>query len=182
MPFLVLDDAPFSTGDFIDKLFPNFWSFLINILALIVLFVALYFIAYKPVKKFVKARKDYVEGNLREAEEGKKEAERIHREKDAIILEAREEGKKIIDEARSNAEVRSEEILADAALEASRIKKEAEEDIALSRKKAEGEIRTAILEAASETAKKAVGSSLTPELEKKIREEARKELSGNEGE
>ena len=63
-PLMVFEDSsanagPFSSEDFLNKLFPNFWSFLINLLALIVLFVVIFFLAYMPVKKFVKARQDY---------------------------------------------------------------------------------------------------------------------------
>ena len=53
----VYDSAPpFTAEDFLNKLFPNFWSLLINLLALIVLFVFLYKIAYKPVKKYLDAK------------------------------------------------------------------------------------------------------------------------------
>ena len=133
---LFLDDTPFDAGDFIGKLVPNLWSFLINLLALVVLFVALYFIAYKPVKKFVKARKDYIEGNIRSSERGKEEVEKTLRKKDSIIAEAREEGNKIIASSKDDANKRAAAIVESAQDEASSIKLEAEKDIAEARKKA----------------------------------------------
>ena len=127
---LFLDDTPFDAGDFIGKLVPNLWSFLINLLALVVLFVALYFIAYKPVKKFVKARKDYIEGNIRSSERGKEEVEKTLRKKDSIIAEAREEGNKIIASSKDDANKRAAAIVESAQDEARSIKLEAEKDIA----------------------------------------------------
>ena len=54
--------------EFIDKLIPNFWSFLIQLLALVVLIIATIFLAYKPVKKMLAKRQNCIEENILEAE------------------------------------------------------------------------------------------------------------------
>jgi cbb3-type cytochrome oxidase subunit 3 len=84
--------TPFTAEDFINKLFPNGWSFLINFLAMIVLFIAVYFIAYKPVKKYVEARKDYVEHNLRDSERAKaiNEAKAAEGDKSSLMRRRRQ--------------------------------------------------------------------------------------------
>ena len=45
--------APFTPEDFLNLLIPNFWAFLIQLLALIVLITAIIFFAYKPDRKSV---------------------------------------------------------------------------------------------------------------------------------
>ncbi len=179
MPFF-LDDTPFDAGDFIGKLVPNLWSFLINLAALAVLFVALYFIAYKPVKKFVKARKDYIEGNIRSAERGKEEVEKTLRQKDSIIAEAREEGNKIIATSKEDAGRRAAAIVDEAESQARALKLEAEKDIAEAKKKAEGEMKEAIVMTATASAKKALGRSLSAKEDAAIRAAVAEELSHDE--
>ncbi len=172
----VLDDTPFSSGDFIDKLVPNLWSFLINLLALIVLFVALYFIAYKPVKRFVKARKDYIEGNIRDAEKGKEEMDKALRKKDSILEEAKKEGAEIVASSKEAALKRAKTILETAEEEAKRKKDEADLDIAKAKKKAEGEMREAILSVSVATAEKALERHVNEEEDRRLRKEVEKEL------
>ena len=74
-----------SAKDFIEKLIPNFWSFLIQLLSLIVLIVVIIVFAYKPVKKILKTRQDYIDimsyfdcvGFMRISEEEAKEISMI---------------------------------------------------------------------------------------------------------
>ena len=147
---------------------------------IVVLFVALYFIAYKPVKKFVKARKDYIEGNIRSSERGKEEVEKTLRKKDSIIAEAREEGNKIIASSKADANKRAAAIVESAQDEARSIKLEAEKDIAEARKKAEGEMKEAIVMTATASAKKALGRSLSEKEDAAIREAVTEELKHEE--
>ena len=93
------DASPFSPEDFLNKLFPNVWSFLINFIALIVLFVVVYFVAYKPLKKLVNKRKDYVERNLRDSEQAKSISERKAKEADKLIEDASIKADEIIEKA-----------------------------------------------------------------------------------
>lgn len=58
----------------IDKLIPNVWAFIAQLLAFIVLIVCVFFFAYKPVSKFIKKRKEYVQSNITQAEELNKQA------------------------------------------------------------------------------------------------------------
>ena len=88
MPFLLLLSDPFTPEDFLNKLIPNFWSFIINLLALIVTFVILYFVAYKPVKRYLKARKDYVKGNIEDSEKAKVTMEKREKETRHIVHDA----------------------------------------------------------------------------------------------
>ena len=78
--------------DFIEKLIPNFWSFLIQLLSLIVLIIVVIFVAYKPVKKILQKRQDYIVNNIRESEEAKAKA--IIQEREARELASFDEEKR----------------------------------------------------------------------------------------
>lgn len=141
---ILLDDAsaPFTPEDFLKKLFPNFWSWLINFLALIVLFLVVYFFAYKPIRKYVTARKDYVEHNIRDSEAAKEINERKAKESDHLIVEAKKEANEIIQKAKVDASKQASLIVEEAKKEA--LKKQIDADVAI--KQAEEKSRLAIQE------------------------------------
>lgn len=166
-----VDDAsstPFTPQDFLDKLFPNFWSFLINFLALIVLFVALYFIAYKPVKKLVDARKDYVERNLRDSEKAKAISERKAKEGDDIVAKAEAEAAVIIGKAKSDAVVSASAITATAEKEAQERQKAADEAIRQAEERSKRAVHDEIVSVALEASKKVLGREVKDEDNQKL--------------
>ncbi len=163
-----LDNAPFSQEDFLNKLFPNFWSFLINFLALIVLFLALYFIAYKPVKKYLEARKNHIEKNIKDSESAKAIYERKAAESDSLIDEARVKGAAIIEKSQQDAAKNADEIKNEARAEASRIKKQADADIAIAMAKAKASLHDEIVNIALDASKEVLGDSLDEKTKKKL--------------
>jgi len=158
-------DAPFTTEDFLNKLFPNFWSFLINILALIVLFVLLYFIAYKPVRRYLKARADKVEGEMKDAAKAKAFHEGKAKEADALVSKAREEASEIVDKAREDASREADRIVQDGKKEAAEKLKAADQEIASAVIKAREGLHDEIVSLAIDASKEALGKSLNPETE-----------------
>ena len=52
-----------------EKLIPNWFAFLVQLISLIVLVVVIFFFAYKPVKKILDKRADYIEKEVKDAEE-----------------------------------------------------------------------------------------------------------------
>ena len=56
-----------TTEEFMEKLFPNVWDALAVFLAFVVLLIAVFYFAYKPVKKLLKQRGDYVEDKIKTA-------------------------------------------------------------------------------------------------------------------
>lgn len=160
----ILDSStPFTAKDFLDKLFPNFWSFVINLLALIVLFVFLYYIAYKPVTKYLNARKDYVEKNIRESEEAKKLYETRAAKSDEIIKEARQEASEIIAKAKVDAEVSAKAIVKEADEQAMARQKAADVSIAQAEEKAKRAIHDEIVNVALDASKQVLGREINVE-------------------
>lgn len=93
---------------------------LLHLLNLAILVVAVRFLLYKPIKKFMDARK---EAYKKEAEEGKKQMEEG--------LKLKEEGLQLIEKAQDDAVRLSEEATASALLQAEEIRLEAEKEAKL---------------------------------------------------
>lgn len=150
-------DTPFTGEDFLNKLFPNFWSFLINFLALIVLFVAVYYIAYKPLKKYIAARKDYVEHNLRDSEQAKAIYDKKAAESDQLIVAAKQEAATIIEKAKADATVSASQIVSEAAKTALERQQAADAAIAQAEEKSKRAIHDEIVSVALEATKQVLG-------------------------
>ena len=182
-PLTVFEDSsanagPFSSEDFLNKLFPNFWSFLINLLALIVLFVVIFFLAYKPIKKFVKARQDYVEGNIRDSEAAKKEYEEKLKNSDALIDEAKKEADDIVNAARLDAAAEALRIQEEAQKQAAKKFDDAEEAIRLAEKKSREEIQKEIVNVAMDASKKVLGREVNEEDHQRLLDDFVRDVTG----
>jgi F-type H+-transporting ATPase subunit b len=165
---IVGEDSPVTNEDILKKLFPNGWSFLINFLALIVLFVAVYFIAYKPVRKNIEARKDYVEHNLRDSEKAKAINERKAAESDQLIEDAHKEGVAIVEKAKADAIVSAKAITDEASKEASRKKTEADEAIKQAEAASKEKMKQEIVDVALAASKQVLGREVTKEDNAKL--------------
>ena len=68
MPNLVvLADVGQTIKDYISKnLIPSWVSFVVQFTALVILVLVVFFVAYKPVKKMLTKRADYVENNIKD--------------------------------------------------------------------------------------------------------------------
>jgi F-type H+-transporting ATPase subunit b len=154
-------DAPFSADDFLKKLIPNFWSFVINFVAMIVLFIAVYLLAYKPVKKYLKARQDYVEHNLRDSEQAKAMNEAKVAEGDQIIADAKTKANAIVEKAKGDANASSEALIAQAEKEAQARQKAADEAIKQEEEKSRRAIHDEIVNVALDASKQVLGREVT---------------------
>lgn len=145
----VLEDWGKEIGDKIrNNLIPSWTSFVMQIAAFILLLIVVVFVAYKPVKRILKARQDYIEKEISDAEKDKAEAAVNLAQSQETILASKKDASKIIEEAEQQALVRKEEILAEARLQVEKMKKDAEEDIARSRQEALDEIHDEMVEVA----------------------------------
>jgi len=168
---IIGEDTPITNEDVLKKLFPNGWSFLINFLALIVLFVVVYFIAYKPVKRNIQARKDYIEHNLRDSEKAKAINERKAAESDALIADARVEGVAIVEKAKADASLAAKAIGDEAKEEAARKKREADLAIVQAEEASKDKIRQEIVEVALQASEQVLGREVSKEDNAKLVDE-----------
>ena len=112
-----------------NKLIPNWFAFLIQIIALILLLTIIFIFAYKPVKKLLNARADYIEKEVKDAENDKKLARENALKSEQMIIDSKKTASEIIESANKRALEEAEEIKEETRNEISRMKKAAEEEI-----------------------------------------------------
>lgn len=104
----------------------------------VLVFIALYFIAAKPLRKLMDDRENEIKTGLTDAENSKLELESAGFKKEEIIREAKDhakkiitqsqaDGKEVIKEAKDKATLEKEEILRQAKLDAEKEKKSGDE-------------------------------------------------------
>ena len=131
-----------------NNLVPSWVSFVMQVAAFIILLIIVIFVAYKPVKKMLKTRQDYIEKEISDAEKSKAEAAINLAQSEETILASKKQASQIIDEAQIEAKKQQEEILLNASKEVEKMKKMAEEDIQRSRQEALDDIHKEIVEVA----------------------------------
>ena len=154
--------SPFNTEDFTSRIFFNVWDFLAVFLAFVLLIVVVFFVAYKPIKKFIKNRGDYVEGKISEAETREEKSRSLISEGEAYVTSSKKEANLIIEKAKNDALMQKDEILESAKQEAAQEKQKARAEIALeleaSKKAIHDEIVDVALAASEELLKKEVNT------------------------
>lgn len=103
-------------------------EFLLHLLNFVILIIALRFLLYKPVKKFMQKRKEDYEAAEERYQNSLKETEQAALKADGIMENAREEAVKIAEEAHAMAMIQMQEIVAGAHEEADEIVKKAKEE------------------------------------------------------
>lgn len=140
--------------DFLDKLFPNPWDALATFLAFIVLLVVVFFFAYKPVKKLIKKRQDYVEQNIKDSEQAKKDADKLLNDANAEIINKKKEALQIVEQAKVDAKKQKDFILEEAKQEKEREIEKAREQINQEVEASKDEIHREIVSVALDASKK----------------------------
>lgn len=150
----------------------NIWNMLIYLANFVILFVALYLLLFKPVKKFMNKRR---EGLEKVSEENKKlsaEVESMKAEYDKLIEDAKQGLAKANEEAKAVAEKRSQEIIEEANRQARGIMAKAKAEIESEKVRAENEIKDQVAELAVDVAKKIIGKDLDAKTNSKLIEES----------
>ncbi len=122
----------------------NFFTMLLAWVNLIILYVFLKKLLFKPVKNMIDSRKEEIDGMYSDAESSKASAEAMRSEYEEKISHADEECDEILRKAVRRAQLREEEILRDANAKAERTLARAEEQIALEKKNAINEVKDEI--------------------------------------
>lgn len=141
-------DAPLNENDFINKLIPNWTSFVTQIIALVFVIIIVILIGYKPVKKMLKKRQDFVENNIQQAEVNRLQAERDAKQASEMIIASKKQASEIIQNAEEDANKRREEILLQTDKDVTKMKLDAEKDIEKSREEAKQQIHDEIVSVA----------------------------------
>ena len=142
---LILYALDFNIGD---KLVPNVWEFLTQLLAFLVMVFIVYKLAYKPVRKFLEGRKAFIKGNLDSARKQNMEANRANEKAQKNINQSRKEATTIIMNAKRQAEeerIRAGEETKD---ELAQRRRDAEKDIENQKKQAMKDVHDEVIDIA----------------------------------
>jgi len=130
------------------QLIPSWLSFVVQICAFAIMLIIVFVFAYKPIKKILQKRSDYVEENIRQAEEDKAIAKQNLQQSNEMILASKKKANEIIEEANVQAMKNSQAIISDTNKEVAQMKKNAEIDIENSKKEAKEEIQKEMIDVA----------------------------------
>lgn len=154
-----------------DALNFNVWTFLSQVINLLIVFGVLYLIIYRPVLKMVEEREERIEGSIRRADEARDESERLRRDYEQKMEQSRQEALDIVERARKLAEETQQNAEKSAREEADRILTRARAEIEGEKAKALAEIRGEITTLAVLAAGKVIDQVLKPEDHERLVEE-----------
>ena len=131
-----------------EKLVPNLLSFVIQFLSFAILLVVVFVFAYKPVKRILKKRADFVENEIKEARENNLTAQRSVDEAKEIVASSKVQASAIIQKAEQQGQEQYDALIAQAKDEVVMMKKDAEKDIERAKEEALQDIRNEMVNGA----------------------------------
>lgn len=136
---------------------------IINIINIIILFVIVRGLAYKPVKKFLDARKERVAKELSDAAAAKQNAEEEALKYKELTEKSKAEGAEIINEAERTAKQSAAEIIASAKQSAAEITEKARENAKREREAQVASMKDEIAELAFDISRQVLSREVTDE-------------------
>jgi len=147
------------------------------VISFVVVAILLRWFAYKPILKVLHERRDRIAESLRNAEKIKQqlaEAEKHHAE---ILAKAHAEAQKMIDEARESSAHLTDRQMQEAIAAAEQIMARAREASALEHERTMAELKRQLGHLVVDTTAKVTGKVLTPEDQRRLQEEAARQLA-----
>lgn len=126
----------------------NFWTMLFAWCNLLVLYLFLRKLLFKPVKSMIDSRQKEIDDMYADAEKSREDAALMKADYEEKLDRATEESEEIVKKAVRHAQLREEEILREANDKAARVMERAEEQIALEKKRMVNEIKNEVSEMA----------------------------------
>lgn len=146
--FLSIGDA-IKKLDIKGRLFPvNVVDILVQLTATLIAVFLLAKFLWKPAKRYIAKRKEYVESNIAEAKKQNEEASKLLEEAKERIDSSISEAAKIVDDAKKEAEIKSAEVIAKANQTAKDKINQAELEIAHAKEEAAEDVRKQIIDVA----------------------------------
>lgn len=156
----ILENISFSDGltlpsgdDFVSKVFPNIWAFLVQLLAFIIMSIIVIKFAYKPVHNFLEKRRNYIQSNLDEAAKKNSEADKNIEMAKSNLNESKKEAIRLVEDAKKEAERQRDILLDETKKELMQKRQEASEDIRKEQEKAIKQVHDDVVDLAYETSK-----------------------------
>ena len=139
----------------------NVWTMLFAWCNLLIIYLFLKKILFKPVKNMIDSRQKEVDDMYTNAENAEADAEAMKAEYEEKLAKANDESEEILRTAQRRALLKEEEILKEAAVEATRIRDRASEEIAMEKKRMLGEIKDEVSGMAIDIASAVIGREVS---------------------
>jgi len=157
----------------------NVWTMLFAWCNLLIIYLFLKKILFKPVKNMIDSRQKEVDDMYQNAEEAESDAKAMKAEYEEKLSKANEESEEILRTAQRRAVLKEEEILKEASIEAARIRDRASDEIALEKKRMLGEIKDEVSGMAIDIASAVIGREISGEEHEEFIDKFIDELGGN---
>ncbi|MCI8669365.1 MAG: F0F1 ATP synthase subunit B [Lachnospiraceae bacterium] len=148
-------------------------------LNMLVLFTALSYFMFNPVKNMLEKRQERITNDRNQAIADKNEAEVLKKEYEDKLKGIQKEAEEILGDARKRALKNEERIVGEAKEEAARIIAHAKSEAELEKKKAADDIKKEIVKVATLMAGKVVAVSMDDKTQDTLVEETLKEIGDN---
>lgn len=170
--FFLVSCDPIDPEWVINNLFPNLWVFISHVLSAVVLITVLTWLVWKPAKKTLQKRHDYIAKQIEDAEKAKKTASMELAEANQLKVDALTQAMSIRTKAQADALEIVEKAKGDAKVEAEKLKQKAQEDISREKEDIKQAAQDNILNIAFDVA----GSILQKEVDKQDKDKYIDEL------
>ena len=157
----------------------NVWTILFAWCNLLILYLFLKKILFKPVKKMIDSRQQEVDDMYSGAEAAEADAKAMKAEYESKLAKADEESEEILRTAQRRAILKEEEILKEATVEATRIRDRATDEIALEKKRMLGEIKDEVSGMAIDIASAVIGREVSDKEHEQFIDQFIDGLGGN---
>lgn len=155
----------------------NWWLFLSQCLSFAIVAFLLQKFAYKPILTVLEERRQRIAQGLADAERTKQQLAEAQQTASDIIGKANVEAQKMIDDARNAAKALGDKQAQQAISEAEQIITKAREATVLERDKMMADLRREIARLVVDTTSKVSGKVLTPDDQRRLSEEASREIA-----
>ncbi len=174
------ESKPVESDKFIEKMFGSWESLVIQLTSTLILFCVVGFFVFKPVRKILQTRQDYVVSQVKNAEAYKEDALNKQKEADDRIASLQDEAKSIIEEANKNAATIKDNASKEMDEERIHQKELLAKEIEQEKIKAKEEIRKEIVNVALDASKAILEREVTKSDNDKIVDDFIKEVESDE--
>ena len=162
---------PIKGEQIIEKLFPNVWALIAQLISFLILVIGMIFLVYKPVKKYLTKRREILDNEVKETEENKSKALNNVLTSEKEIASSKQKAKTIINNAEISASKKHDEIIENAKIEAKDIIKDANIAADKIKEDAKLELKNQIVDTALNASKKVLEREVSEKDNEKIIED-----------
>ena len=148
----------------------------LTLIAMFVLYLALSYFLFNPVRAMLQKRQAKIAAELAEAEEADAAAKALREEYEAKLANIEKEADEILSDARRRALLSENQIIAEAKEEAHHIMERARVEAELEKSKVADEVKKEMISIASVLAGKVVAANITTDIQAELIDETLKEM------